>query len=344
MERGSNFDMGKQLNGKQILNWVLIILLVLSASAVQFFIWNTAFNKRVIGYEKQITTLKATLSNVGELVDIYTVRTESFPGKLIAQEDLEPVQIPASFAKDSYVLDPSSVVGKFYKIAVKPGTPLTEDLIMEDKLDDTDREMDIVANSWPSGLKEGDYVDFEITYPFGEKYIVLSHKRVKAINGTALKMILNGTERHLYSGALVDYFLHSKEGASMDMVKYPEPGAQQKAQIYYAIPKNILAVILADPNVVSKVDAAINAQRRALIETGLSIVTDTVGGTLAGGRAEVTSKINGAVNTFTQTEKERLEKEAYDALEKAGEQPAPGASMQQPTTNEDLKVNDGVVN
>ncbi len=294
-------------------NWIKYLIVTVIVAFItnggQFYLWNGHIDTIKVNYENEIKVLSSTIENMGPLVDVYSIRTESAPGKKVHQEELKIVQSPASLINDSYIQEPSEIKDKYYKISIKPGTPLTADLLMTEPLDDSIREVDLVADTWTIGLEDGDYVDYEITYPFGEKYIVLSHIRVEAVNDKTIKAHLNSVERHLYNGALVDYFIQRKNGATVNLVKYPQPGIQQPAEVSYSIPDNIAAVITEDPNVINKINTALNAKKREIIESGLDISEfDSTASAIASGRKEVSSDINGASSKYLRAIEDELKK------------------------------------
>jgi len=339
----------RRKSGKVFMIVIIVALLVSGLTGgLQYYLWNKHMAEVDQTWEIQVQELEATIINVGELLTVFTVITPGIAGDVILQENLKPVQVPSSFVGGSYVYDPITVAGSFYKVDVQPGTPLTSDLVMSEDIDDTMREVDITALTWPVGLKATDYVDFEITYPMGEVYTVLSHVRVREINSNTIKVHLTGIERHMYSASLVDYFLNSRNGATISLTKYIEPGVQKAAIVYYAIPANILAIITADPNLLEKVDAAVNAQSRVIIETGVSNIDQQIGGMISAGRADLQNKSTAASSAFWQAEKERLDKEAYDAAAAAGTY-VPPVDATQPTTTtpaepgENLNIGEGVV-
>jgi hypothetical protein len=321
-------------------DWVKTLIIVLIVFFVtnisQFIIWKVNMSNVKERFQQELSVLQETIKSIGPFVDVYSVRSASKPGDEILDENLSLLQIPAAMINDTYILDPSLAVGKFYKVAVHPGTPLTSDLLMEEELVDSVREMDIIANTWPIGLQVGDYIDFEITYPFGENYVVLSHVRVSAINNGTIKAKLTSTERHLYGASLVDYFVRMDKGSSINMVKYTEPGIQLPAEVTYSVPKNILAVITQDPNVIDKVDTVLNSKRRSIIDAGVTAIDDDDGFKIASGRTMIGSTIERATNNYFQNLKELADKAAWEAFEKAGEQQAGG--QQQP-----LEIEEGVV-
>ncbi|RJX39153.1 hypothetical protein D3P09_16810 [Paenibacillus pinisoli] len=298
-------------NLKTILIWAGVAVLFIGTNIGQYYmIWKPKMEEMKLTYETRISVLEAELDRIGPLVNIWTVGdgvTDLYAGREIQMQDLVQRELPESFVTQSLVLNPETIIGKYYRIGLLPGTPLSMDLVMEDPVDDTVREFDVVASVMPIGLKVGDYIDFRLIYPRGEDYIVLPHKRVEAINDNTIKLKLNETEIHYYQAALIDYFLQSKMGASIYLSKYLEPGMQQPAEAYYAVPENILAIMAADPNLMPKVNAAINNTARDLIDAGRFDIDVLEASLIAAGRSEVTGKIDTGKTKYENAEKERQE-------------------------------------
>ena len=270
------------------------------------------YSKKVEADEKQLAMANATLKQIGELVDVYTVDEgkKVKAGDEIKEKDLVTIKFPASCVKDNYIQDPSDAVGKYYKIKTTYGTPITQDTIMDDELDDSSREIDIVSSSWPTGLKVGDYVDLRLIYPKGEDYIVLSHKRVNDINGETLKVILSEREIMFYGSAVIDQFINSSNGAVLYCTKYVEPGVQKPAEVYYNIPANILTVLTANPNIIDKiVDTGIS---RDIIEREFNNISTETGSALGAGRTNYQSKLEQAKTYYSTKAQEKADMEGND--------------------------------
>ncbi|GKX28628.1 hypothetical protein SH1V18_11080 [Vallitalea longa] len=324
-------------------NWIkyliVTIIVALLTNGGQLYFWNHYIDKIKTDYESEIEILSSTLEDIGDLVDVYSVRTTVTPGKEVKLEDLEKVQIPVSLITDSYAQESTDVEKKFYKISMKPGTLLTDDMLMKEEMDDTVREMDLIADTWSVGLEEGNYIDYEITYPYGEKYIVLSHIRVEAINDSTIKTYLNSVQRHIYNGALVDYFLQRDKGATVNLVKYLEPGVQKPAEITYSVPDNILSIITEDPNVVEKINTQLNMEKRNIIDKVIDNVSEFDISTLSGGRKRIESDINGASRDFSDELEKKLEEEAKAARKQKYE----NNDSSTDNTQSGLNIGEGVV-
>lgn len=256
-------------------------------------------------YDEQIAEYQATQDEVGELTTCYAVSKNVKTvekGEVITAKNVEEIQMPASKVNAYTIVDIKDIENKYFKVDLHPGTPITSDMVMEEKIEDSTREEDIVMDNMPIGLKEGDYVDFRITYPKGEDYIVLSHKRVLGINGNTVKVYMDEMERMLYVSATIDKFLNAPNGSVTGITKYVEPGVQEPAEVYYNVPANILTVIMADPNIIDKV--LTYGVNRDIIEREFNNFTSADGGNLASGRSDYESKLETAKNAYGQQQQD----------------------------------------
>jgi len=349
--------MNWEWNWKSILIIAATVLLFVGTNAGQYYaIWKPKqadmkaeyegkLTDMKVEYEGELASLQEQINRIGPLVNIWTIRDGGqslYPGKEIQYEDLEQRKIPESLLVPSLILEPDTVVGKYYRVSLEAGTPLSMDLVMEQPVDDTTREYDVVAGIMPIGLRVGDYVDFRIVYPLGEDYIVLPHKRIQAINEKSVKLLLNETEIHFYQAALIDYFLSKDKGAALYMTKYLEPGIQQPASQFYAIPKNIEAIMLADPNIAKSPNDQINDPIRSMIEIGNSIVSDEVGGKINSGRGAILGAIEGGA--AKAAEREKALQEAQESTAPVVEStPASSQSVDTVPVNETFTIEEGVV-
>lgn len=288
---------------------IAVVVGILVSGVATFLVLNHFHNKETEQLASQIATLNANLEAIGSIEVCYTVRTGTFPGQEITEDLLVEQSIPSSLRNDSFATK-ADVVGLYSKVAITPGTPITKDMVMSEVLVDSTREVDISGNRWPIGLKEGDYVDLRITYPRGEDFIVLSHKRVMSITDQTLKVYMTEEEQQLYQAALVDFYLSRGYGSDLYLTKYIEPGIQAEAATYYSVPSNIEAICRKDPNIVDLAQVTVESTLRSLINAAREDFPDTddSGSLLKGGRDELNGKVN---SDFTAYEIE-AEKKAQD--------------------------------
>lgn len=324
--------MHMEWNWKTILILSLAVLLFAGTNIGQYYvIWGPKQEKMQQQYEAQVALLQNSLDAYGPMVPIWTVAegaSDLYPGKQIEMSDLTSQEIPESMLNPSFILEPNTIVGKYYKVALHSGTPLALDLVMDEPLDDSTRQFDVTASVLPIGLKAGDYIDYRIVYPGGEDYIVLTHKRVEAIHDRTIKFRLNEMEIHYYQAALIDYFLQKEYGAILYAAKYVEPGLQKAASTYYAIPQNIEAVLIADPNILEKFNSEENATMRKLIEAGVKAMTPEDGSKIASGRSEISGQIDSADKEAKDQEQARME--AAEQQPVPQQSPPPSAASPQP--------------
>lgn len=305
-------DTVMSINWKVVAFGVAAFVVIAGTNAGQFALWKQSEKKVKAQYDEKVIVLQSTIDAIGPTTGVWVVKegnTAIFAGKEITIEDLEIREVPVSFLNDTYILDPSEVVGNYYKVALQPGSPLLQDLVMRTPMDDTTRYYDIVTSLLPVGIKVGDYVDLRLVYPLGEDYIVLSHKRIEELNARTVKVKLDETEINMYQGSLVDHYLQKEQGSQMYLTEYVEPGVQKEAERYYAVPKNILAVITANPNIVEKLNATLNNATRGIIDKSMKDITDEIGQKINSGRNDQSSKINEGV-----TEVENKRQEVQDSL------------------------------
>lgn len=301
---------------KVILSIVITAILV---SGIWGFIAYQKTKTITAKFEGEISQLTATLDALGPDVECYTV-TEDFAnhydkntvGQIIGETAIQPITVPSSLVGEAYITDMSQIVGKYCKVNIVPGTPITSDLLMSELYDDTLRDVDISVNSWVVGMRVGDYVDINITFPYGEDYIVLPHKRVQYIGDKTIKMFLTEEEWHTYQSALVDYYLHASEGARLYLKKYVEPGVQPTATAYYAASDAVRTVMKTDPNVVNRAAIAAQDSMRPAIDGILNqFITEqttiqTQAGLIAGGRSQYSDDVQ---NDYRNDERNRTDDE-----------------------------------
>lgn len=302
----------------------LVICVILNIG--QFFFWRNTNAKVSEQYTSEVASLEQTIAGYGDEVTVYTVTSAVKAGDEVTSDNLEPMKMYSSLMTGQFVTNVMDITDKYFKIAVNPGTPILYNMVMEEELDDTLRDRDIVLDRKTVGLSVGDFIDIRITMPYGDDYVVISHKRVYAINDNTIKLYLTEYEWNVYQGALIDYFLNSEYGCTIYADKYVEPGLQQDAIAFYAVPTNIAALLQKNPNIVDKTEAASLNEWRESIEQLLVIfrdsedTVDSDGGKLSGGRSALNSAVESDRATQIQTDEEAAEEDVYmDAIDEIGD-------------------------
>lgn len=232
---------------------LIIIALVVGAGGV-FVGFYFVYQSKVDELNEEIAIRQANIDAIGVIDKCLTYKTTIRKGQLITEDMIESQDIPASMKNSSYITNKADVVGKFSKVDIEAGTPITADIIMEDdirgekNLYNTIREYDVVVNLWPIGMDIGDYVDMRMMMPRGEEYIVLSHMRVYGMSSGTVKFLMTEPQINLYQSALVDYYLNAEDGVMLYFTKYIEPGVQEAANITYVVSDDIRTAMSKNSN------------------------------------------------------------------------------------------------
>ena len=252
----------------------LSALLILATNGATVAVAYNLSASRAATYQAEIASLNASLNAIGPIETCYTVSATTKPGQELTEEDIVEQSIPASFIGEKFVLSMSDIVGKYSKIAIDPGTCITQDLLMSEELDDTLRHVDIISDRRPVGLEVGNYIDVRLTLNGAQDFIVLSHVRVDSIGENSIQVRLTEEEILTYFGALVDFWVNADYGGNIWFTEYVEPGIQAPATAYYAIPADVQAIIAADPNVVDKAIASAHQANRPIIDAAWGYTYD----------------------------------------------------------------------
>lgn len=299
---------------------IILVVFMVALNVFQFVWWRNINTETAEKYTAELASLQAQLDSIGERVEVYTVKTAHKAGDYITEDDIDTLWTYSTLLTDQYVTSIEEIQDRLCKISINPGTAITRNMLMDEPLDDTTRDVDIKLDYQTVGLTAGDYMDIRITMPYGDDYIVLSHIRAQEVNDNTLKVHLNELQWNTYQGAYVDYILNQGYGCRLYATRYVEPGLQQDAIAYYAVPDNIAALLQKNPNIVDKAEAASLNEWRASIEQALVIfrdeedTVDSDGSALAGGRDSVIEAIKGDYETRReqQLEEEELAQQNED--------------------------------
>lgn len=320
---------------KKILIGVGVVLLCVASAVGTYLVTNHFSQKDLEQAQSYSAELQAQIDAIGNMTTCYTVRAKVEPGIQITDDMLVELSVPEKILTSDFVTNRYDITGGppqasedgtpnrkqegyFAKTYIEPGTPLTFSLLMVEDIPDSVRELDITGNRWPIGLKEGDYVDFRITYALGEDFIVLPHKRVYEINNQTLKVHLTEEELHIYQAALVDWYLTSDVGTDLYFTKYVEPGVQAAATPYYTVPRNIETVCSADPNIVDRASVSfkenlynlqIYARDGIIPDKDVESRYESRGSVIAQGREALNSAVNSDFSQWYQEYLAMKEKE-----------------------------------
>ena len=292
---------------------IIILILALGAGG---FIGYTKFNEfksNVKAKDDTISQLQQTILNIGDLATAYVVRSDVTAGKVIEETDLQPVDIPLSMT-GTLITDLNEALGKYYRISIKQGSALSNDMILDSALGDSTRLFDVVTDENPIGIKEGAFVDVRISMPLGEDFVAMSHKRVHGVNSGILKLAITEYDIHIYNSMMADKILYP--GTRIYAVEYAEPGGQLPATSYYPVSNQVLAILEKDPNINESVRQDM-IERRTQLEASLqSALNKDIASIIQKGKQEITDTIKEGEKELQKqleaAEKERKKKEAAE--------------------------------
>lgn len=222
----------------------------------------------------QIQNLENALNNIGDLQIGYVVTQSVRAGDQITEDVIQQVDVPVKLGLN-LVTSADEIIGKYFRVSLSDGTVLTKEDIVDERIDNTQRYYDVVLDEIPIGLKEGDYIDIRITFPFGEDFIAIAHKKVIQLNSGIPKLILNESEIFTYQSMLVDKAIYP--GAKIYAVAYYDAGAQPTAEVYYPLNKNLAELSTFNPNLIELVKQEMilkRAQVDELMGGGLETKTE----------------------------------------------------------------------
>lgn len=240
---------------------------------------------------------------------VYILTDDVRAGQLIRESDYLQAYVQKAAIPQNIITDASELEGKIYKTGLAANTYLTEDLLLDMMMSDDMRELDVVMTEVPIGLAEGDYIDVRIAYPMGQDFIAMSHKKVVALNGNAVKLVVGERDFYAYESMKADY--GSYQAVKIYGAKYVEAGIQAAAAVYYPVSADILKTEISDPNI-DTADYSDILKRRKILEEQL-IAADLVekNSTVTSNKERLDELFREAENAYArmQEEKERQAEE-----------------------------------
>lgn len=278
--------------------------LVIAAAACAFFYYYRTAGRMAEELEGLVQTVKEYEDS---LTPVCIVTNDVKAGNYVLESDLMTVYVPQEAVPQNIITDQEQLERRMYKTDLGANTYLTSDLLLDMVLKDDMRELDVVMTEVPIGLEAGDYIDVRIAFPMGQDFIALSHKKVIAINGNVIKLIVEEADFYANESMKADY--GSYQAVKIYGAKYVEAGIQPAAAVYYPVSADILKTEILDPNINTS-DYSNTLKRRKELEEQL----------IAADRVEENSKVT--------ANKERLDdlfaeaERAYAALQEEKERQA----------------------
>ena len=277
---------------------VLFIILLAVGCGVLGYLYYNEHQKSAVLAEKS-AEVQGQLEAMGPMTQCWTVSTEYKVGTTLKDDTyFQQMPIPESGVTDIYVTDPSEAIGKSLKIQMRPGTPITQDVLMDDaRPDDITYERDLTFNYLPIALDVDDYIDINMTLPYGEVYKVIQHAKVKQISDNVVKTIFTESEMARWESAMKDYALYNGLGLTLWCAKYEEPGLDQDAVPFYPVRLDAESIVTLNPNITNKAEC-VNTEIRKDIDARLALVDEESGRLSSTGASNEASSINAAVAKY----------------------------------------------
>lgn len=261
-------------------------------------------NSKAKKQKKEIAALNQQVEDFQQnMTDVYSVSKNVKAGNAIDFDALTTVTVPSDSIPENAITDEEDLTDKLYKIDLKAGTYLTTDMVMQDKLTDNMRELDIVMDEIPLGLEEGDYVDVRISFPLGQDYIAMSHKRVLGITGNTVKLVVIEHDFYRYESMKTD--LASYPSTKIYAAKYVEAGIQKKSKVYYPPNLDVIKQSILDPNMDTEDFLTLINSREQLEKTLLKSKKVDKNETVTNSREQLKAEFNSAREEYAQLEAEK---------------------------------------
>lgn len=270
---------------------LMLILTILIVGGIGFlgFKYYKCYKENLL-YIQTVNTLQGQLDAIGPIGTAYTVKTNVTVGDEITADNIVSMSIPEACMTENYVRSASDITGKYFKVSMQMGTPLTVDEVMAQELEGALYVRELTLDYAPIGVKVGDYIDLRIDLPWGETFIVLQHLRVMGMVDTTVQVWLDEASLALYKSALTDKSFYGDKGVNLYAIKYVEPGLHEDVQAFYPVRQEVAGVVSLNSNIKNK-NKCINTKLRSDIDTRLNQVKQEDGGKLAAGVAKESGNI-----------------------------------------------------
>lgn len=293
-----------------------VLVLLLTAAGV--FIMKKNYDNIIVQRENEINNLQQQLDEIGDLVTVYQLNTDANSGTQMQDFQFSMVDVPEYSIPVNAITSLEDIEGFYYKITLNSGTIVTSDMLMQQKLTDDERTLDVVLDEIPIGIEVGDYVDIRIAFPLGQDFIVMSHKEVVEINGSTLKLIVSQQDFYSYQSMQTDEALFSSTKAYGST--YIEGGVQVAAQQYYPVSLDVLKTMLLDPNIDTSDYSDVLKRREQLEEQLLNSDKVTINEKVTNGKESLADKFKEAKDDYDALqEKKQSEAEYQDQKQETKE-------------------------
>ncbi|TYQ16018.1 UNVERIFIED_CONTAM: Flp pilus assembly protein CpaB [Acetivibrio alkalicellulosi] len=184
---------------------IIMIVSLVSISATAFI-----FLKRADAFstiQQRFVTDNVNINDNEEKYRVVVVAQRIEQGIVIDSSMITMEEVPLVYLPSNSVTSIQSIEGKPAKFTIEKNTVLTYSMVLDqkDQFNQDDRLSDCrIDGGLVSGIvKEGDYIDIEYVKENGDRFIVLSKKRViRIIDNTTIIIQTNDEERTRYEAVL----------------------------------------------------------------------------------------------------------------------------------------------
>ena len=205
---------------------------------------------------------------------LYVLKRDAVAGEELTEGMLVKKELQSMEEMPSALVGAAEeLIGKRLKVSLQKGAALYADLVYEgEQVAQDERSVELQQLYLPQTLQEDEFVDIRITFPNGEDYLVVGHKRVYQIlrdeqeELQAIKLRLLEEELLRYQAARVDTTVYE------DTVLYAVPYVgeyQQAGEVYYPVNPQVLRLLQWDPNITELFLVPQEQDRRSTLESHL---------------------------------------------------------------------------
>ena len=325
---------------------LIVFLVMLAIIATILFIGYkavTTYKQTIADQQASIDDMSNFIDNeVGELVNCFVLTKDVRVGDLIESDMLEQVTVPERLAYSNQdvlvevpqddgtvlyetqkqraltvVTNANEILGKKFRVDLNEGALVMLDFVVNEVLENDQREYQLLLDQYPTDIKEGDYIDIRILLTFGQDFIALPHKRIEKLdlyNGL-FTFVFNEDEINTYNSMLLDKDMYSN--VNIYALKYLDTAQQVAAEAYYPVNTNIQEMLTINPNILNTVKKEMQLKREELNaimggyidEFDDRELNQTIS-SLAQYRQQYTQGLNGAIRSRIQAEEEAARRAA----------------------------------
>lgn len=253
-----------------ILACIIFVIIAGIASAAAYYFHKTRIDHVIESYDKQIQELKYDIGSLER--EVYIPKEDIQYGTVLTEQLFSKVRMKLDIPL-SKLIDKSDF-GKVNTVSLQAGMPVFKSMTADPDIKDDVRELEFNMFMIKTDQKAGDYVDVRITFPNGEDYIVISKKRMNALDRAEnlVSFRLDETELHMISSAIIDAYIHP--GTKLYVATYVLPELQNEAVPYYPVNLDVQDLMRNDPNILKKASNVMAREARRRLEANLEAMTN----------------------------------------------------------------------